>query len=65
MPKQRKRPAHMGGKPLHSSFRGVTYEPKRNKPWKAYMRRAGKLVTIGHYSNESEARDARAAALRD
>jgi hypothetical protein len=65
MPKQRKRPSHMGGKVLHSSYRGITYEHGRKKPWKAYVIRNGKQCNLGRFADESSARDARAAALKD
>lgn len=65
MAKQRKRPSHMGGKPIHSEFRGVTFEPKRKKPWKAYVVRNGKQQNLGRFADESSAADARRQALKD
>lgn len=54
----RKRPAHRGGKKLHSSVRGVTFENSSDriqKPWKAYFYQKGIFKTLGRFSSESAA----------
>jgi hypothetical protein len=54
----RKRPAHRGGKKLHSSVRGVTFEngsDRTMKPWKAYFYRDGLFKNLGRFSSEEAA----------
>lgn len=50
----RKKQLHYAGKPTKSKFKGVWFDPKRNR-WRASIRINGKLQQLGRFLSETKA----------